>query len=98
MKHGFLPAAQQEYLEAVSFYEERQKGLGAALVAEVDRAVRLACERPEAWRLVHSSGIRRIVLSRFPYVLFYRVSGEVLQVTALAHERKRPGYWMQRPG
>lgn len=98
MKHGFLPAAQLEYLEAVSFYEERQQGLGAALVAEVERAVRLACERPEAWRLVHSSGIRRIVLSRFPYVMFYRVSGDVLQVTAFAHERKRPGYWTQRLG
>ena len=70
MKHSFVPGAETEYLEAVRFYEGRQKNLGGALIVEFERSLRLVLERPQAWRLVHPSGIRRIGLSRFPYSIF----------------------------
>ncbi len=70
MTHNFLPGAEAEYLEAVQFFEEQRAGLGAALIAEFERIVDLAVERPNSWRLVHSSGVRRIGLARFPYAVF----------------------------
>jgi toxin ParE1/3/4 len=73
--YSFLPAAEAEYVAAVEFFEERRKGLGAALVAEFEQVVQLALERPQAWKLVHTSGIRRIGLRRFPYAIFYPVAG-----------------------
>jgi toxin ParE1/3/4 len=99
VSYSFLPEAEAEYVAAVGFFEERRRGLGAAFVAEFERTIQLAVDRPQSWKLVHSSGIRRIRLRRFPYAIFYRMlAGGGLQVTALAHHRKRPGYWLQRVG
>lgn len=96
MSYNFLLEAEAEYLEAVSFYEEQRAGLGNALICEFERVIELVIEKPETWRLVHPSGIRCIRLSRFPYVVFYRVLFDDIQVTAFAHNRRRPGYWLTR--
>jgi len=94
---GFGVDAEYEYLEAVRFLEEKRSGLGAALIDEFERVMVMAVARPDAWRLVHPTGIRRIGLARFPYAVFYRVapSGQI-QVTAFAHHRRRPAYWLGR--
>jgi hypothetical protein len=96
VRHSFLPGAEAEYLDAIRFDEDRQRGLGAALIAEFEHALELAVERPQTWCLVHPSGIRRIGRSRFPFAIFFRVVGDALQITAVAHHRKRPGYWLPR--
>lgn len=97
MSHSFLAGAEVEYLEAVQFFEDKRAGLGAALIDEFERIIGLVVERPDSWKLVHPSGVRRIGLAQFPYAVFYRVlpNGEV-QVTAFAHHRRRPGYWLKR--
>ena len=66
MTHSFLPGAEAEYLDAVRFLEERSRGLGAALIAEFERVIRMATSRPASWKLVHASGIRQVGLSDFP--------------------------------
>lgn len=99
MTHTFLPDAEAEYLEAIGFFEEQRAGLGAALIVEFERVIDLAVSRPHSWRMVHPSGIRKIGLTRFPYAVFYRVlpNGQP-PVTAFAHHRRRPGYWLKRVG
>jgi len=96
VNYSFLPEAEAEYIEAVRFYEEQQAKLGGSLINEFERAINLITERPQAWRLVHSSGIRRIGLLRFPYSVFYRVFSGGVQITAFAHHRRRPEYWLTR--
>lgn len=96
MKRSFLPGAETAYLDAIRFYEERRPGLGAALIAEFEHALGQALGPPQTWRQIHPSGIRRIGLSRFPYTIFFRILEDNLQITALAHNRKRPGYWLSR--
>lgn len=99
MRHySFLLEAEAEYLEAVRFYEEQRAGLGGSLIFEFEGVIGLAIEKPETWRLVHPSGIRRIRLSQFPYSVFYRILFGNIQVTAFAHNRRRPGYWLARVG
>lgn len=98
MSYSFLPEAEAEYIEAVRFYEELQAKLGELLIHEFERIIALVIERPEAWRLVHPSGIRSVGLLRFPYSVFYRVLPDGLQITAFAHHRRRPGYWLTRVG
>ena len=94
--YSFLAEAEAEYLEAVRFYEGQRTGLGDALIFEFERVIGLAITKPYAWKSVHPSGIRRINLSRFPYSVFYRVFHDEIQVTAFAHHRRRPGYWLTR--
>jgi toxin ParE1/3/4 len=97
VSYGFLPEAEIEYLQAVKFYEDRRPGLGARLIKEFERTIRFAVERPLTWKMVHASGIRRIDLARFPYAIFFRlIAAGGLQVTAFAHHRRRPGYWLSR--
>lgn len=98
MSYCFRPEAEAEYLDAVGFYESRGRGLGAALIAEFERAVMLAVERPLAWKQVHPSGIRKLGLGRFPYTVFYLPQAEGIEVTAFAHDRQRPLYWSARIG
>jgi toxin ParE1/3/4 len=94
--YSFLAEAEAEYLEAIRFNEGQRAGLGDTLILEFERVIGLAIEKPRAWKLVHSSGIRRIGLSRFPYSIFYRVFHNEIQITAFAHNRRRPSYWLTR--
>ncbi|BAL26403.1 type II toxin-antitoxin system RelE/ParE family toxin [Azoarcus sp. KH32C] len=90
------PEAAVELKEAASFYAERaHKELGLALLAEFERAIGLLSDNPELgamWRGV----ARRFPLRRFPYSVIYRFIGGSIQVLAVAHQRRRPGYWKKR--
>ena len=70
MNHEFLLEAEAEYLDAIRFYEDRQPGLGEVFILEFEHSLRLALDRPQAWRLVHDSGVRRIGLSQPPMQYF----------------------------
>ena len=94
--YSFLPEAEAEYLEAVRFYEQQRSELGEIPISEFERVIALITAKLEAWKIVHLSGIRVIGLSRFPYSVFYRVLDGEPQITAFAHHRRRPGYWLTR--
>jgi toxin ParE1/3/4 len=95
MKLEFHPEAEQEYLVALSHYEEQVSGLGARFDAELQAATALLLEYPEIEARLDDD-LRKLVLDRFPYYLVYSRLGDSLYVVAVAHERRRPGYWLQR--
>ena len=64
-------------------------------LAELDRAVLQVSSTPERFS-EHLLGTRRFLFRRFPYLLVYRVLAEQVQVIAVAHGRRRPGYWEHR--
>jgi plasmid stabilization system protein ParE len=97
MRLEFHPEAEEEYLEVVSYYESQVPGLGERFDAELRTASALLLEYPEIGPLIGEQ-LRRLVLDRFPYYLIYTVSAEIVYVVAVAHERRRPGYWEQRLG
>ena len=69
--------------------------MGEDLADEVEDVCLLLSEYPAIGRKagdVH----RSVPLRRFPFMLFYRVRGTVVQIVAVAHKRKRPGYWRSR--
>jgi toxin ParE1/3/4 len=91
----FHPAASQELEAASSFYEGRRAGLGEELADEVEDVCLLLSEYPTIGRKADELH-RSVPLRRFPFILFYRVRGTVVQIVAVAHKRKRPGYWRRR--
>ena len=91
----FHPAAERELLDAEDWYAERSLIAAQALVHEVSLVVERALAAPERWP-VHLYGTRRIVFPRFPFSLVYRVRDERVQVIAVAHQSRRPGYWADR--
>jgi plasmid stabilization system protein ParE len=91
----FHPSASQELEAASSFYEGRRPGLGEELADEIDDVCVLLSEYPAiGWKVdeIH----RNVPLRRFPFILFYRVLANAVQIIAVAHKRKRPGYWRRR--
>jgi plasmid stabilization system protein ParE len=94
----FHRIAIREYREARDWYERQRSGLGPAYVAEVDRTIARIIENPERFP-PDQDGFRRARLHRFPYAVYFHEEGaDVILVLAVAHARRREGYWRRRLG
>jgi plasmid stabilization system protein ParE len=91
----FRPAARADLESAIAWYEERGRGLGVRLLAEVDRALRLAAEHPQRYPVLYRD-VRCVLLRRFPYSLLYRAEAERVVVLAVFHASRDPQVWRQR--
>jgi toxin ParE1/3/4 len=93
-------AAEREIDAAVAWYEARRAGLGLDLLAEIEAAKRRLARRPAACGrapgVPKELAVRRCFVHRFPYVLVFLELPTHLRVLALAHLRRRPGYWRKR--
>ena len=88
-------AASAEFREASTWYENKRRGLGLEFVAEIDRCISLASERPLQFSVIHD-GIRRVVAKRFPYSIYFRSEQRRIIVLAVFHGRRSPAIWMAR--
>jgi toxin ParE1/3/4 len=95
------PAADEELKAAAQWYEDRGAGLGERFLDEcVDALLRIE-HHPRRFgraRYRTSREIRRKLLDHFPYAIVYEVRAEECVVVAVAHVRRRPGYWRERLG
>jgi len=91
----FHSEAEAELSEAASFYESRLVGLGTSFSAEVKTSVGFIRAYPDAGSPLGSK-LRTVVIKRFPYSVIYRREEQIIYVVAVAHHRRRPGYWKGR--
>jgi toxin ParE1/3/4 len=89
------PEALEEWKSAAAWYLERNETAAVNFVAEVDQAVDLIAASPQRWPK-GLRGTRKFVLQRFPFAIVYREKEDVVQVLAVAHGHRRPGYWKGR--
>jgi plasmid stabilization system protein ParE len=87
--------AEAEMLDAAAYYEERATGLGSDFLNDVERGAHRIQHFPYSW-VTYEGEYRRYLLQRFPYGLIYRVASEKIYIVAVAHLRRRPGYWKTR--
>lgn len=95
------PEAVREVEAAVDWYEDQRAGLGAEFFAELRLSLGVIAESPRAcppWSdgQARDLEMRRLLMARFPFALPYLVLEELVVVLAVAHVRRRPGYWLQR--
>ena len=91
----FHPDAVEEAQAARQWYAERSQSAADSFLAELDQGIEAISEVPERWPLF-KHGTRRYLFHRFPFQLVYRVVDNQIQVLAVAHGRRRPGYWRSR--
>jgi len=91
----FLEPAEEEMLEAATYYENQALGLGQDFLAQVQRAVDLIVENPRSGGVMRGE-IRRRLVPRFPFGILYHIDPAEIVVIAVMHLRRRPGYWMDR--
>jgi toxin ParE1/3/4 len=96
VNYGFHAAAEAEHLEQVAYYELQRVGLGARYLAEVEGALQFVSGAPHRFPIERAPNIRRFRIKRFPYTLIFREADGIVQVLAVAHHRRRPGYWVSR--
>ena len=91
----FHEEAAIEFKEAFLWYLERNTAIAVVFADELTRSVQIIAEAPERWP-AHAAGTRKFLMRRFPFVIVYRESGDVIQILAVAHAKRRPGYWSSR--
>lgn len=92
---GLHPEAIAEAAATATWYRERSESAALAFLKEFDRAIDRIAAAPGRWPK-YVGGTRRFLMHRFPFSVVYRIEGEAIQVLAVAHARRRPGYWKGR--
>ena len=95
MRLSFHPAARGEFIAAADYYEAAVSGLGDRFLQVVRGTTAMLLQHPEAGS-VRVGQARRVVVTGFPYDVVHQVRHELLEVIAIAHHRRRPGYWRER--
>jgi len=89
------PEAERDLAEAFRWYERRKSGLGEDLIREVEAALEEISEFPLRWPVV-CRDIRRRLVRRFPYGVFYYVDSRTTVVLAVFHAKRDPSRWQDR--
>ena len=91
----FTALAARDVTSAGDWYEGQRSGLGGELKQIVDRTLGVIRQVPEAGPVVLKD-IRRMLLPRFPYALYYRLTDEAIEIRACLHSRRDPKRWRRR--
>lgn len=88
--------AREEVIEATGYYARIRPTLGAEFLAEFNAAVEMISVNPVIFEEVRP-GIRRCLMDRFPYGIYYRVpDANTVRIILVRHHSRRPGYGMRR--
>ena len=89
------PEAISDIEFARDWYEEKQGGLGHVFVRRVLEALDRIAVMPELYATVWQD-VRFYRVKRFPFVVYYRMRGGVVDVLAVLHGSREPSIWQSR--
>ena len=96
----FEEEADVEYRLAGRWYENQREHLGIeffdAVDAAIDRIVAMPRVGTRVARMPADLTVRRRAVTRFPYHVVYVETSSQIRVLAIAHDRRKPGYWKPR--
>jgi hypothetical protein len=96
MNHiSFDEDARAEFLDAVAYYESCESGLGARFKDAVSTEAGAILEMPFRFRSLHGR-FRRCLVPGFPYGIIFTIEPDFIFVVAIAHAKRKPGYWKKR--
>ena len=94
--YSFHEEAERELIDATKYYESEKTGLAAHFRQEVDEAIRIVCTNPQAFEPLPRSSCRQFIIARFAYSLIYLDAPTEVRIFAVAHHKRKPGYWNKR--
>lgn len=95
MNIHILSCAEQEFAQAVDYYNEQYPGLGYEFAAEVKSTLTRIVSFPNAWP-IFSRRARRCMTNRFPYGVLYQIRTDHILVVAIMHLKRDPKRWQER--
>ena len=85
--------ASEEIAEIEEYYEKKRYGLGNEFQDQLKHTFLAIRRTPDAFAYDKISETRKHALRKFPYVVHYLQEADVIEVVAVAHQRRKPGYW-----
>ena len=90
----YRPKVGRDLAAGFGYYEEQSRGLGEQFLSAVDAAFDAIERYPEMFSRVHGE-VRRALVTRFPYAVFYRVEFKRVVVLTVLHTARDPKAWPQ---
>jgi plasmid stabilization system protein ParE len=97
VKIRIFSEATAELEEGLNWYAVRSPDAERKFALAIDRALTQIATEPSRFAEVAASH-RACRVEKFPYQIVYRVDGNVVTIVAVAHAKRRPGYWRRRRG
>jgi plasmid stabilization system protein ParE len=91
----FRPEVREELNEAYNWYENQRSGLGDDFLDCIDETLKRICQMLESCPIVYRD-VRRAIVHRFPYAVYYRIISSRIIVTAIFHGHRNPKAWQTR--
>ncbi len=95
MKYSFHPEALAEFEASADYYSKRQAGLEFRFIDAIQTSIRHICDSPERWRIFDGE-LRRVLVHVFPYAILYSIEPDLVNLIAIMHSSRKPGYWKTR--
>ena len=96
MRIEYHPAVEKELEEIIKSYNDCSHRLGNEFVNEFERQIFNIASNPFLWVEIEK-GVRRALLRRFPYAVYFRVVNKgLLRITVVKHQRRHPKLGLQR--
>jgi len=95
MSFSFHPEAEDEFNNAIDYYEDIEPGLGYDFALEVYSTIQRSIEFPKAWAILEGK-VRRSLVRRFPYGVLYSEEPRGVYILAVMDLHRHPGYWKNR--
>lgn len=87
--------ANAEVDAAAAFYHDKQPGLAQRFLDSLEDALRRIQRHPQVYRPVEGD-IRKCRVPHYPYGVIYRARSGFIEIIAVMHVRRSPGYWRER--
>lgn len=89
------PEAESDIEDAYQWYESQRKGLGESFLLCIEEALSRASRSPTIYSVVHKE-VRRVLIHRFPFGIFFIEGESSISVLAVLHARRNPKTWKGR--
>jgi plasmid stabilization system protein ParE len=89
------PAARDDLIGSLAWYESQRPGLGSEFLGCVDAALAAIARDPGLATEV-ADGVRRVLIRRFPFGIYFLSEPDRVVVLAVLHQRRDPRIWRQR--
>ena len=89
------PLAESDTEEAANWYNDKVEGFGNEFLLALDAKLNAIRRNPNQFQIIYKQ-VRRAIIERFPYAIFYVIEGNIVYIVAVVHTRRNPRLWKKR--
>ena len=87
--------AEKELIDSRDYYDKQIAGLGKKFLLEVEHILNRIKNKPLSFP-IYFDGYRKALLRKFPYSIIYKNDGTDIFILAVAHQKRKPKYYLNR--